>query len=346
MGRLLILLGAPDFANLRSNEFVGADRERSLRSAFPNAADRKSMLDYVAKQWDDEMTRTKSAALHPAFGKVLQNIQDCAFTDCEMVIQLRRSMQAQVMPLVILGTYASNVLKVTITPSELQPRSGQLRGAERDDPRKMLPHCVLGINIYADDPYYEPVTFFDTHKPAAAFQGPLSSHQDHLEDTLNDRSEVNDPPIKFSDTCDYPSIVFQIGKVYMYDGDYAQRSEGERSKWVDTGYVLVADVTHGRAKTVWMVNNFWKWDENECIRVRREDWEWSGFPGMGWPRASVIHVHGTFEPSSFDIENDLDLKPAVIERELDFVLVRQEENGTLEKELIWRLRKGWSSDAA
>ena len=222
-----------------------------LRSAFPKAADQKSMLDYVAKQWDDEMAREKSAALHPNFGKILQKIQGCVFTDYKMVIQLTQSMKAEVMPLVILGTYAGNVLKVTITPSELQPRSSQLRRAERDDPRTILPHSVLGINIYANNLNYEAVTFFDTHKPAAALQGSLLSHQGHLGDpALDARSEPNDPPIKFSDTCDYPSIVFQIGKVYMYDGDYTQRSEGERSKWVDTGYVLVVNVTHGRAESV------------------------------------------------------------------------------------------------
>ena len=67
---------------------------------------------------------------------------------------------------------------------------------------------------------------------------------------------------------------------------------------------------------------------------------------MGWPRASVMHVHDTLEPASFNIENDLNLEPAVTERELDFVLVRQEEDGTLGKELIWRLRKGENPEAA
>ena len=59
-----------------------------------------------------------------------------------------------------------------------------------------------------------------------------------------------------------------------------------------------------------MVKNFWDWDSNTCEQYHLEAGEWSGFPGMGMPRASVIHVAGRFDLSQFKIDNELKLTQA------------------------------------
>ena len=64
----------------------------------------------------------------------------------------------------------------------------------------------------------------------------------------------------------------QLGNLWQYCGDCSKRgTSADNGSWEDTDYVVVTEISQGRPGTVWVIYNFWRFDEDTRERYHYED---------------------------------------------------------------------------
>ena len=287
--------------------------------------------------WDFNNTGSTRPDQLPSARDIFQSVRSCNYQDVDQINHLSELLNRTYQPLILLGQHNGLTLKLTPTTSELIPR---LNGVA-DDPRKVLPESVLGINLRAYQNGYEPQGWQDglLYNPKAAPTAPLGRSRRYSSsghDSTYGSGEAPNEKFEPADV-DYLSIFYQVGKVYMFCGDFSTHVQGQLdNRWTDTGYVLVIDVTNKLAGSVWLVKNFYRWDDNTCERVHLTEGTWTGFSSMT-ERASIIHVRNLFTVDYFHESTNLHFSPAWYS-EAELVLIRQEDN-EFKKETVWKPRQ-------
>ncbi|KAL8726071.1 MAG: hypothetical protein Q9166_006950 [cf. Caloplaca sp. 2 TL-2023] len=129
---------------------------------------------------------------------------------------------------------------------------------------------ILGINANV-----EPVELPKKYEPPSASVVQRRKRSDFLSSESHESTE--------SDSVDFTTfnIMYQIGILRVYAGTSTNQSEAIKDVygWSDTGFVVVLDITNGKARGVWIVYNFNPVSpEGDRYRVENED-DWGWLPG-------------------------------------------------------------------
>ncbi|KAL8782715.1 MAG: hypothetical protein Q9213_005139 [Squamulea squamosa] len=169
---------------------------------------------------------------------LIKRLKETDYTDTKALWDLVRHWKLRHCPVTIVGTSRGalyDVVLVTVLHASRPPKYPQ--------DRRMLSEDVLGININVE-PVEEPKDQSASlvRRKRSKFQSKKSHHSTNSDDP--DLNTFN--------------IMHQIGILRAYQGKYNTTKDAidDDSRWYDTGFVLVSDITSGKARGIWIVYNF------------------------------------------------------------------------------------------
>jgi len=209
-----------------------------LWQVFPDNIDRRKYRDWWAARQEKPAKIERQPPLSPS--EYLLKLQNADYSDTSELTWLHDRYLHRNRPVPVIGTSRDITYKVTLG-QRLQPRESC---ENTKDTRHLLLHNVLGIN--------------DNVEP-------------NLDETLRRRlnPSLSEESTEITNSDDYNQDAFhvfhQIGALMYYDGDYNKdpgAAMADKSRWKDTGFAVVSDVTSGRARGVWIVYDFFPVDED------------------------------------------------------------------------------------
>ena len=247
---------------------------------------------------------------------VIDRFTGTNFRSIDAIVDLNRWLEsAGCFPRMPLGWCKGMVYELRPATDILQPT--------RDFPTSDRTHTfVPGCAVLGCNRNVEPLP------PNAAVTGWARRNQNISEQSTQPTESDDFQPAREDDLL----IFQQVGRLWVYYGDYARRDDrGFRGSWVETDYVVVTEISDGRPGALWIVYNFWRQYDDTYDYYHFESDTEPSFPSefyedyVACAKIGESLEHWQFSDS---VTNQFELTYE-IEHEPELVHVHQAGNGNL-----------------
>ena len=230
---------------------VGSDLDDEVAKKFPRDADKLAFYEWWGQNDENWLKNYKEhVPTAEQYWNLVRATQWTSFASTGVIHDLTYQDN---FPIILVGSSKGIYYKVLIGTPLLAKKS------PTDDKRDIFPDNILGIN--------------DNVAPR------FGSLKERRAGNLSEESKES------AESDDYDSNAFhvfhQVGYLMYYKKDFvgvgAEQAMADRDSWDNSGFALVVDVTPGRPRGVWLIYNFWKYDEiaDERYHEDSEDnWGW------------------------------------------------------------------------
>lgn len=258
----------------------------------------------------------------PSPEEYMDRLKNTSYTDYEQVWWLKNVCWLPYRPVIIVGTSGGITYKVSIC-TRIQGRH------VLNDARKQMPDNIMGIN--------------DNVEPGLPRLTWRRRRNQNFSEESTESTESDDyNPNAFH-------IFHQIGSLMYYVGNFKANPEKamrDEKNWAETGFAVVSDVTPGRARGVWLIFDFYPFDDTGERCHFPNDFDWGYLPELdkfGKPQSdgdqteedqfSVAKIADSLSDLGADYEFKFEHK---LKHEPEFVRVVRSGEGHLLRQLVDR----------
>ncbi|KAL8726072.1 MAG: hypothetical protein Q9166_006951 [cf. Caloplaca sp. 2 TL-2023] len=221
-----------------------------LKHAIPDKTERFAYHDWCTTPFKKQVANAPGTEQQycPDGPSLINHLHTTDYTDPNALVTLAQLFRLDHVPAIVIGS-SRNVLYGVLLARKLHANK-QVTDIEK---RRVLVDIVLGMNANV-----EPVL------KRSDFYSSESHHSTESE---------------YADITSF-NILSQIGSLMAYEGKGETVSEAvkDTEHWKNTGFIVVSDITTGRARGVWIVYNFWPIDISGDRYHIEEDDEWGWLP--------------------------------------------------------------------
>ena len=230
---------------------IGSDMDEEVANRYPRDADKLAFYEWWGQ--NDESWLLNYEEHVPTVEQYWDLVRATQWTSIDSTNVLHDLTYQDTFPIILVGSSKGIYYKVLIGTPLLA------RDPSANDKRDLFPDNILGIK--------------DNVAPR------FSSLKERRAGNLSEESKPS------AESDDYDSNAFhvfhQVGYLMYYEKDFVgvgtEQAMADRRSWSDSGFALVVDVTPGRPRGVWLIYNFWKYDEIEGERYHddsEDNWGW------------------------------------------------------------------------
>ena len=294
--------------------------EKRLDQAFPEIDDQIAYYEWRSSLLRERANRATVACPSPE--EYMDRLKNTSYTDYEQVWWLKTVCWLPYRPVIIVGTSGGITYKVSIC-TRIQGRH------VLNDARKQMPDNIMGIS--------------DNVEPGLPRLTWRRRRNQNFSEESTESTESDDyNPNAFH-------IFHQIGSLMYYVGNFKANPEKamrDEKNWAETGFAVVSDVTPGRARGVWLIFDFYPFDDTGERCHFPNDFDWGYLPELdkfGKPQSdgdqteedqfSVAKIADSLSDLGADYEFKFEHK---LKHEPEFVRVVKSGEGHLLRQLVDR----------